>query len=139
MGKSVRFGHSKCPPSADNLPRQRQKISKGFRNDGSDEMSPSNIGVGGVFTAALGDPFSVPEVTYRVEEVSVQYQTEKDKSGKPSGPITEESVIYLRPTHVPDEVIDRTPSWSVPRLHESIPRSYTRKLNGELVEHLTNF
>lgn len=139
MGKSVRFGHSKCPPSADNLPRQQRKISKGFRNDGSGEMSPSNIGVGGAFTAALGDPFSVPEITYRVEEVSIQYQTERDKQGKPSGPITEESVIYLRPTHVPDEVIDRTPSWSVQRLHESIPRSYTRKIGGEVAEHLTNF
>ena len=139
MGKSVKFGHSKCPPSADNLPRQQRKISKGFRNDGSNEMGTPSIGVGGLFTAALGDAFCVSGVTYRVEEVSAQYQTATDKQGKPTGPITEESVVYLRPTHVPDEVVDGVPSWSVPRLYESIPRAYTRKVNGEVVEHLVNF
>jgi hypothetical protein len=135
MGKSVRFGHSKCPPSADNLPRQRQKISKGFRNDGSGEMSPSNIGVGGVFTG-VDEVLQGPEVTYRVEEVSIQYQNERDKQGKPTGPITEESVIYFRPTHV--DLASICPK-VINRLWDNRPRSYTRKIGGEVAEHLTNF
>jgi hypothetical protein len=129
MAKSVRYGHSKCPPSADNLPRQQRKISKGFRNDGSNEMSPSNIGVGGMFTDDSAD-------TFRVEEVSIQYQTATDKQGKPAGPVTEESVVYLRPTHVdaPEVVVDLGDD-----RRRNLPRSYTKKVNGEIVESLTNF
>lgn len=159
MGKSVKFGHivpyskdaTKSTASAENIQRSRRKISKGFRNDGSSEMSPLNIGVGGVFTATyaeemsfrkklqeryraageMGDSVTLFEGdTYRVEEVSIQYQTERDKHGKPTGPITEESVIHLRPISMVGSYF-RMSDW------ENRPRSYTKKVGGEIVEQIT--
>jgi len=173
MGKSVKFGHvasyskdgGKVTASSGNIQRSRQKISKGFRNDGSGEMSPSNIGVGGVLTVtypeesaqrralrASGalDQLPVFEFgTYRVEEVSIQYQTERDKQGKPTGPITEEVVTYLRPTAVLGDgpnVLTRDnegKAIEVPFFDradwENRPRSYVRKVGGEVIESLNNF
>ena len=180
MGKSVKFGHivpyskdaTKSTASAENIQRSRRKISKGFRNDGSSEMSPLNVGVGGVFTATyaeemsfrkklqeryraageMGDSVTLEEGdTYRVEEVSIQYQTERDRQGKPTGPITEESVIYFRPTSVLGDgpnmtEIERSDGKITQKVRdpdfgavdwENRPRSYTKKVGGEIVEHIS--
>ena len=157
MGKSVKFGHiasynkdaTRTSASNGNIPRCRQKISKGFRSV-SEEMSPLNIGVGGVFTTTYpdatlfrsafwglhnrGEMANISPIfegdTYRVEEVSIQYQAGRDKHGKPTGPITEESVIYLRPISMVGSYF-RMSDW------ENRPRSYTKKVGGEIVEQIT--